>query len=82
MMTIQITILQRKCRHLETTIWKEIMTQKRNQNSNKLSKLKALQRHLDQRDTFAMWNRPVFISMAAYLRIEFKISPTGPLYYI
>ena len=56
------------------------MTPKRNQNSNKLSKLKALQRHLDQKDIFAMWNRPVFISMAAYLRIEFKISSTSSLH--
>ena len=81
MTTIPIMIQQRKCRHQEITIWKEIMTPKRNQNSNKLSKLKALQRHLDQKDIFAMWNRPVFISMAAYLRIEFKISPTSSLHY-
>ena len=52
------------------------MTQIRNRNSNKLSKLKALQRHLGQKDIFAMWNRLAFISTAAYLRIEFKIQPS------
>ena len=74
MMMILITIPQRKCLHLEITIWSEIMTRRKNQSSHKLSKLKALQPHRDQKDIFEMWNRLVFTSTVVYLRIEFKIN--------
>ena len=73
-MMILITIPQRKCLHLEITIWSEIMIRRKNQSSHKLSKLKALQPHRDQKDIFEMWNRLVFTSTVVYLRIEFKIN--------
>ena len=50
------------------------MTRRKNQSSHKLSKLKALQPHRDQKDIFEMWNRLVFTSTVVYLRIEFKIN--------